>query len=64
MIEILAVSKKYTSGRGRITALADISFSVGRGAKLCPGRQIGIGENHPAQLHRGIGKTRQRQDSL
>jgi ABC-type lipoprotein export system ATPase subunit len=31
MIEILAVSKKYNSGRGHITALADISFSVEKG---------------------------------
>jgi ABC-type lipoprotein export system ATPase subunit len=31
MIEVQAVSKRFNSGRGHVTALADISFSVGDG---------------------------------
>jgi putative ABC transport system ATP-binding protein len=44
MIEILAVSKKYTSGRGHITALADISFSVGEGQSSVLAGKSGSGK--------------------
>ena len=44
MIEILAVSKKYSSGRGHITALADISFSVGEGQSSVLAGKSGSGK--------------------
>lgn len=45
MVSVQDVSKQYTSGRGRVTALAEISFSVqsGQGIILAgsqaPGKQ-------------------------
>lgn len=44
MIEVLEVSKKYTSGRGHITALADISFFVERGRSAVLAGKSGSGK--------------------
>ena len=44
MIEILAGSKKYTSGRGHITALADITFNVEKGQSSVLAGKSGSGK--------------------
>ena len=44
MIEILAVSKKFNSGRGHITALADISFCVEDGQSSILAGKSGSGK--------------------
>jgi putative ABC transport system ATP-binding protein len=44
MIEVQSVSKRYVSGRGHITALADISFSVGDGQSYVLAGKSGSGK--------------------
>lgn len=44
MIEILDVSKKYTSGRGHVTALAGISLSLEKGQSACLAGKSGSGK--------------------
>lgn len=44
MIEILAVSKKYISGRGHVSALADISFTVVEGQSTILAGKSGSGK--------------------
>src|SRR5660397_5328 len=44
MIELQAVSKQFTSGRGHIAALSDISFSVKKGQSLVLAGRSGSGK--------------------
>ncbi len=44
MLEIRAVSKKYISGRGHITALSDISLSLGKGQSASLAGKSGSGK--------------------
>jgi len=44
MIEIQAVSKQFTSGRGHVSAVADVSFSVDRGRGVILAGRSGSGK--------------------
>ncbi|TKB07483.1 ABC transporter ATP-binding protein [Desulforhopalus sp. IMCC35007] len=44
MLEIFSVCKQYTSGRGHITALTDISFSVAKGQSFTLAGKSGSGK--------------------
>lgn len=44
MIDIRAVSKRYTSGRGHVAALTDVSFSVARGEGIVLAGRSGSGK--------------------
>lgn len=44
MIEVLSVSKQYTSGRGYVTALSDITFSVSQSHSFILAGKSGSGK--------------------